>query len=407
MAPAMQPVPMLAPERHLQSDALATDRILEAAQALIASGRYILGEEVVALEREVAEAMGSRYALGVSSGTDALLLSLMALGVAPGDQVICPSYTFFATAGVVARLGARPVFVDSCPACMALDVAQTARSITPLTRAIVPVHLFGHAAPMAQITALGRSHGVAVVEDVAQAMGTRLGDTDRCAGTLGQLGCLSFFPSKNLGGFGDGGMVLGQDAALMDRARSLRMHGASDPRYVHRQVGGNFRLDALQATLLRCKLPDYQEHLARRRAHAERYTEQLMATQRATQRRCSCASGTQTPAEMTAMVTDGAALGLPSFAPGDTVNQFVVTLSSPALRDRVHKSLTDDGVQTSIYYPLPLHLQPCFAHLGYNSCALPTAERLSQTSLALPIAAELTEEEIDRVCASLVKSLCS
>lgn len=396
---------MLAPERHLTPGAQATQEVMAAAQALLASGKYILGAEVDALEAEVAQMVGAPFALGVSSGTDALLLALMALGIGPGDQVICPSYTFFATAGVVARLGARPVFVDSCSACMTLDVAQVQRAITPLTRAIVPVHLFGHTAPMAPLMQLAQDHQLRVVEDVAQAMGTRVDASERWAGTWGDLGCLSFFPSKNLGGFGDGGMVLGQDAALMARARALRMHGAGEPRYLHRHVGGNFRLDALQATLLRQRLPHTEDQLRRRRAHAERYTEQLLASGHALQRSCGCASGGSPAPLPRKEEAPRALLGLPRFAPGDTVNQFVVTLASQKHRDALQRQLSAAAVATSIYYPLPLHLQPCFAHLGYRRGSLPVAEALSETSLALPVASELTTQEIDAVCGVMCSAL--
>ena len=245
---------------------------MAACERVLRSGHFIQGPEVEAFERECAAALGAPHAIAVSSGTDALLVALMALGVGPGDEVICPSFTFFATAGSVARLGATPVFADVRADDFNLDPADLARRFTPRTKAIIPVHLFGQAADMDAILSLAREHGVAVIEDAAQSFGAK--HRDRCVGTLGDFGTFSFFPSKNLGGFGDGGLVTTMRDDLAERVRLLRTHGAK-PKYYHAEVGGNFRLDALQAALLRVKLPHRQAYAAARRANATAYAAAL------------------------------------------------------------------------------------------------------------------------------------
>src|SRR5580658_2762091 len=244
----------------------------EAFLRVLRSGHFILGAEVERFERALAEFTGAKYALGVSSGTDAILVALMALGIGPGDEVLCPTFTFFATAGCVARVGAKPVFVDSCPVCFNLDLRDAARRITPRTKAILPVHLFGQAAEMDAVLELARQHGLRVIEDAAQAMGATY--RGRQVGTLGDFGTISFFPTKNLGALGDAGAVLTNDAALFERAKILRMHGM-EPKYHHQVVGGNFRLDALQAALLSVKLPHFDGYTAARRRNAALYTERL------------------------------------------------------------------------------------------------------------------------------------
>ena len=231
----------------------------EAFLRVLRSGHFILGPEVDRFERALAEFTGAKHALGVSSGTDAILVALMAHGIGPGDEVLCPSFTFFATAGCVARVGATPVFVDSCPVCFNLDVRDAARRITPRTKAIIPVHLFGQPAEMDGVLDLARRHGLRVIEDAAQAMGATY--RGRQVGTLGDFGTISFFPTKNLGALGDAGALLTNDTALFERAKILRMHGM-DPKYVHQVVGGNFRLDALQAAMLSVKLPRFDGYSA-------------------------------------------------------------------------------------------------------------------------------------------------
>jgi dTDP-4-amino-4,6-dideoxygalactose transaminase len=339
--------------RHEVRDAI--DRVCDAQQ-------FILGEEVAALEREVGAFCEARFAIGVSSGTDALLAALMARGVGPGDEVITSSYSFFATAGTIARLGARPVFVDIEPSSFNLDPAALAAVVTPRTRAIVPVHLFGRACDMAAVLGVATQHGLAVVEDAAQAIGAR-DDQGRSAGSAGTLGCLSFFPSKNLGAFGDGGMVLTNDAELAERVRTLRVHG-SRPKYHHHFVGGNFRLDAIQAAVLRVKLKHLPAWTKARQENAERY------------RTLFRESGLD------------AQVRLPVDAPNHVYNQFVVRGRD---RDGLRRFLHDRGVATEVYYPVPLHLQPCFRDLGHREGDLPAAEAAARESLALPIYPELTE----------------
>ncbi|HLS28881.1 MAG TPA: DegT/DnrJ/EryC1/StrS family aminotransferase, partial [Opitutales bacterium] len=254
-----------------QHNALDSE-LKEAFARILESGQYVLGPENEAFEEALAAFTGARYALGVSSGTDALLLALMTLGIGPGDEVICPTFTFFATAGSIARTGARPVFADSGPHSWNLDVADVERRITPRTKAIIPVHLFGEMANMEALRELAKVHDLAVIEDAAQALGadSEIGQ----AGTIGDFGAFSFFPSKNLGCLGDGGLLITSDKELAERARILRVHGM-EPKYFHPYIGGNFRLDPLQAAILRVKLPHYSDYTEKRRANAEFYLERL------------------------------------------------------------------------------------------------------------------------------------
>jgi dTDP-4-amino-4,6-dideoxygalactose transaminase len=336
------------------------DEVRAAIDRVCDSQQFILGPEVEALEREVAAFCGVGHAVGVSSGTDALLVALMALGVGAGDEVITPAYSFFATAGAVARLGARPVFVDIEPGTFNLDAAQVKGKVTARTKAVLPVHLFGRCAEMDPLLGLG----VPVVEDAAQAIGARDGKGRR-AGATGRVGCFSFFPTKNLGGFGDGGMVVTDDGELAERLRVLRVHG-SKPKYYHRVVGGNFRLDALQAAVLRVKLKHLPRWSEGRRANAERY------------RRLFAEEG---------LTTD---VRLPGDVPGHIYNQFVVRARQ---RDRLRAHLEKEGIGTEVYYPVPLHLQECFAPLGHRKGDFPQSEAAAADSLALPIYPELAESQ--------------
>ena len=345
------------------------EEVQEAVLRVCSSQRFILGPEVAALEEEVAAHTGARFAIGVSSGTDALLVSLMALGVGPGDEVITTAYSFFASAGVIARLGARPVFVDIDPDTFNMDPAAVAAHMTERTRAVMPVHLFGRCMDLDPILELAGQAGVAVVEDAAQSFGA----TDargRAAGAIGAAGCFSFYPSKNLGAFGDGGMVVTSDEELAARIRMLRVHGEA-PKYHHRLVGGNFRLDSLQAAVLRVKLKHVGEWTEARRRAAGRYRE-LLAEAASAER-----------------------LVLPGDCPGHVYNQFVVR--SPE-RDRLRAFLADRGVGTEVYYPLPLHLQDCFESLSYRRGDFPNAEAAARSSLALPIYPELTLPQQQYVC---------
>jgi dTDP-4-amino-4,6-dideoxygalactose transaminase len=330
-----------------------------AVKRVLESGQYILGEEVAALEREIAEALGVAHAIGVSSGTDALLVALQALGVGPGDEVVTTALSFFATAGAIARLGARPVFADVEPDSFNLDPADALRRVGPRTRAFVPVHLFGRPARVAPLGAAG----LPIVEDAAQALGAA------GVGKLGRVATLSFFPSKNLGAAGDAGMVTTDDGELGDRMRLLRTHG-SRPKYVHHIVGGNFRMDALQAAVLRAKLPQLADWNRRRRANATRYRALL----------------------------DSTPLVLPADGEGHIWHHFVVR--APA-REALRAHLRERGVETEVYYPRPLHLQPCFAELGGKPGDLPEAERAAAEVLALPVHPELDDAQLEFVAQSI------
>ncbi len=345
------------------------DEVLAAVQRVCESQQFILGPEVEAFEREMGERIGCRHAIGVSSGTDALLAAMMALGIGPGDEVVTSTYSFFATAGCIARLGARPVLVDIDPQTFNIDVDGVRASLGPRTRAIVPVHLFGQCAELAPLVDLSATHGVPLVEDAAQAIGAVY--HGRQAGTFGALGCFSFFPSKNLGAFGDGGLVTTDDDGLAAIVRRLRNHGA-ERQYFHRTVGGNFRLDALQAAVLRIKAPHLPTWTAARQRNAARYRDLFRAH-----------------------ALEGV-VRLPAEAPDRThiYNQFVIRVPE---RDRVRAALQARGIATAIYYPVPLHLQECFAGLGYREGELPEAEAAARDSLALPIFGELTLEQQEYV----------
>ncbi|WP_298981898.1 DegT/DnrJ/EryC1/StrS family aminotransferase [Caldilinea sp.] len=351
------------------------DEIHAAIERVVESQQFILGPEVEALEEEVAAYSHCRYGVGVSSGTDALLVSLMAIGLQPGDEVITTPYTFFATAGSIARLGARPVFVDIDPQTYNLDPAKLETAITPRTRAIMPVHLFGQMADMDPLLVVAERHGLYVIEDAAQAIGAEY--KGRRAGSLGHLGCFSFFPSKNLGGFGDGGMVVTNDPDLADRVRLLRGHGAR-PKYYHKVVGGNFRLDALQAAVLRVKLKHLDAWTAARQRNAERYRQLFTAA--------------------------GVDVGLPCDAGygRHIYNQFVIRSRR---RDALMAHLKAHGVGCEIYYPAPLHLQECFADLGYKVGDFPASEQAAQETLAIPIYPELSEAQQETVVRAVAEAL--
>jgi len=337
-------------------------QLLAAIERVCDSGRFIMGAEVEALERELAEALEVEHAIGVSSGTDAILVALMALGIGPGDEVITSTYSFFATAGSVSRVGATPVFVDIRPDTFNLDPDGVQRALTPRTRAIIPVHLFGLCADMEPILRIAAERGLPVVEDACQAIGSRY--RGRQAGSLGTAGCFSFFPSKNLGAFGDGGLVTTTDGALANEMRLLRNHGA-EPKYFHRRIGGNFRLDALQAAVLRVKLPHLASWTLRRRENAARYDDLFVR----------------------AGLSDRIARPVAPAGYDHIFNQYVIRVPE---RDRLKSRLAERGIGTEIYYPVPFHLQECFADLGYTRGAFPEAERAAESSLALPIYAELT-----------------
>lgn len=354
----------------------AIDRVLMAQQ-------FILGPEVAALESDIAAYSRTSHGIGVSSGTDALLVALMALGLGPGDEVITTPYSFIATAACIARLGARAVFVDIDPVSYAIDPAGVAAAFTDRTKAVLPVHLYGQMADMTRLLELSRPRGIAVVEDAAQAIGAER-DGVR-SGQSGTLGTLSFFPSKNLGAAGDGGMVLTSDEALARRVRLLRNHGQA-PKYFSEALGGNFRLDALQAAILRAKLPYLDGWIAARQSNASRY------------RRMFAEQGVDPGAVVLAGET---ALALPQEATGvrHVWHQFVVRSTR---RDALRAHLTAAGIGSEIYYPRPLHLQTCFASWGYGPGDFPESERAARETLAIPIYPELTERQQARVVATIV-----
>ncbi len=389
---------MSVPLLDLNAQNLALESELKSAfDRVLRSGQFILGPEVQDLEAKIAAMVDVRHGIGVSSGTDAILLALMTLGIGPGDQVICPTYTFFATAGCVARVGAKPVFVDSCPICFNLRVDEVARRITPKTRAIIPVHLFGQAAELDGILAVARAHGVAVIEDAAQSLGTAY--KGRPVGSLGDFGIFSFFPSKNLGGFGDGGIVVTNDDDLAAKARSLRAHGAR-PKYYHKYVGGNFRLDPLQAALLSVKLPHYHEYTEKRRANAAYYTEKLSripGVARAERAGPACFNGA------TADVPAGGRILLPvSHDQRSHIwNQYTLRVIGDGKRDALRAALKAKEIGTEIYYPVPMHRQECFAYLGSGAESLPTAERLATEALSIPVYPELERAQQDEVIAAI------
>lgn len=357
---------------------------------VVASQRFVLGPVVQACEQAVADYVGSADGIGVSSGTDALLVALMAENIGPGDEVVTTPFSFFATAGAISRVGATPVFVDIDPATFNIDAALIEDRITARTRAILPVHLFGQMAEMALIMEIARRHDLAVIEDAAQAIGAR--HDEHSAGTVGHYGCFSFYPTKNLGGYGDGGIVVTDDPARAEKLRALRVHGETT-RYHHRFVGGNFRLDALQAAVIHAKLP-----------HLERWTEARIANA-ALYGRLLGESATAQAESTTAPAEDRGAPGPATLAlPRTTTerhvfNQFVVRVAD---RDGVQARLTTAGIGTAIYYPVPLHLQECFAELGYRAGDLPNAERAAKEVLALPIFPELTAEQSRYVAQNMV-----
>jgi dTDP-4-amino-4,6-dideoxygalactose transaminase len=354
-------VPLL--DLHAQYSPLR-DALLDAVTRVCDSQRFIGGPEVEGLERELCAALGYPHAIGLSSGTDAVLAALMALDIRPGDEVITPTYSFFATAGCVVRAGGTPVLVDSEPGTFNIDTEAAIAAITPRTKAIIPVHLFGQAAEMQPLMEAATPRGIAVIEDAAQAIGCTY--HGQPVGTIGAIGCFSFFPSKNLGAFGDAGFVTTTDAALAKKLRLLRTHGM-EPKYYHHIVGANFRIDAIQAAVLRVKLPKLEGWSAGRRANAARYR---------------------------AMFADAglSEVVLPVEAPDRThiYNQFVIRVPK---RDQLRAHLDKAGIGTEVYYPVPFHLQECFKDLGYKAGAFPEAEAAASDSLALPIYPELSEAQ--------------
>ncbi len=344
--------------------------IMEAIERVADSQGFVLGPEVRAFEEEIARYCGAGHAIGVSSGTDALLVAMMALGIGAGDEVITTPYTFFSTAGCVHRLGARVVFVDIDPETFNIDPAGIERAITDRTRAIMPVHLYGRCADMEPILDVARSRAIPVIEDAAQSLGAEASGVR--AGAIGDVACFSFYPAKNLGAFGDSGMVtVREDERLAETIRILRNHGSRE-RYFHPLVGGNFRLDEIQAAVLRVKLRHLDAWSDARRANAEAYTRLFTEAGLA-----------------------GDAVQLPAAPPDRHIwNQYVIRARR---RDELVEHLRSNAIGCAIYYPLPLHLQECFAYLGYPEGAFPHSERAARETLAIPVYPELTATQRERV----------
>ena len=379
----IQPVPLLDLKAQYAG---IRDEIRHALDRVIESQHFILGPEVEALEREIAAYSQCAHAIGVSSGTDALLVSLMALKVGPGDEVITTSFSFFATAGSIARLGAKPVFVDIDPRSYNMDPAALEAAITPSTKAVIPVHLYGQMSDMDSVMEIARKRGIAVIEDAAQAIGAEY--RGRRAGSIGDLGCFSFFPSKNLGGFGDGGMVVSNDPELADRVSLLRSHGYR-PKYYNKVVGGNFRLDPIQAAVLRVKLAYLDDWSSARQRNADRY------------RRLFGEAGIA--AEYDAVAgppPNKITLPLDLNYGRHIYNQFVIRSKH---RDDLQSFLKERKIGTEIYYPVPLHRQECFADLGYRDGDLRESERAAAETLALPIYPELTESMQESVVEAVAR----
>ena len=366
------------------------DEIRAAMDEVVESQYFIMGPAVEALEKDIARYCDVKHAVGCASGSDALLLALMAIDVKPGDEVICPAYTFFATGGSIARLGVKPVYADIDPVTYNMDPEHTrelARQCKRL-KAIMPVHLYGQAADLDAYLELGSQFNVPVIEDAAQAIGT-LDNNARPAGSRGTIGCFSFFPSKNLGGFGDGGIITTSDDKLADLLGILRLHG-SRPKYYHSFIGVNSRLDALQAAVLRVKLRHLDQWHAARQRNAKLY-DKLFSE-----------AGAKTSQHF--LMDGGLPLRYPS-APRPPArhiyNQYVVRVPEDQ-RDALRDHLKERGVGTEIYYPVPLHLQKCFDYLGYNEGDLPHSEAAAKQTIALPIYPELTEAQIRHVAQTII-----
>ena len=387
------------PLLDLQSQyATIREEVREAFDRVADSQHFILGPEVEALEQEVAHYSQCAFAIGVSSGTDALLAALMAIDIKPGDEVITTPYTFFATSGAIARLGAKPVFADIDPFSFNLDVTKIEAAITERTRAILPVHLYGQVAEMDAIMDLANRHKLFVIEDAAQAIGAEY--NGRRAGSIGHLGCFSFYPSKNLGGFGDGGMITTNDAVLADRVKLLRAHGES-PKYYSKIVGGNFRLDALQAAVLRIKLQYLDQWTAARQRNAALYRAlfneaelSIRPDSLAYLRNDGDANGS------TSALTKMNGVVLPAEAANrrHVYNQFVIRSGQ---RDSLMSFLKKREIGSEIYYPVPAHLQECFDGGVGKAGDFPVSERAAQETLALPIYPELTREMLSTVVSAI------
>ncbi len=374
------------------------DEIKKKLDGVLESQHFILGKEVQELERKVAEYIGTKHAIGVSSGTDALLISLMAIDIKPGDEVILPSYSFFATAGVVARMNATPVFADINPYTFNINPLDIEKRVTEKTRAIIPVHLYGQSCEMNEIIKIAGKYKLKIIEDAAQAIGTQYKNGIK-VGALGDIGCFSFFPSKNLGCFGDGGIVTTNNDELGEKLRILRVHG-SKPKYYHKIIGGNFRLDEIQAAVLNVKFPYLDKWSAKRRENAELYNK-LFIQSGLSEREGSLIYDEKNkvllPKAMYKGYKDSEEKEIINY---HIYNQYVIRVKE---RDSLKKFLTENEIGTEIYYPVPFHRQECFKYLNCNMNSYPISDDAASTSLALPIYPELSTEQIQYVVDTIHK----
>lgn len=359
---------------------------LDAVLIRIAESQYfILGPEVENMEKAMCEYLGCKFAYGVSSGTDALLLALMAVGIKPGDEVIVPTYSFFATAGVVARLNAIPVLTDIDPVTFNISIDDFKNKITPRTKAVIPVHLYGQSADMEPIMEIAKNNNIKIIEDAAQAIGTQYKD-GKFAGAIGDIGCFSFFPSKNLGCFGDGGLVTTNDPDLAGMLHIMRVHGGK-PKYYHKVIGGNFRLDALQAAVISVKLPHLDSWSAKRRQNAEAYI-RLFKDAGLAEDTGKLTFDKRNEVLLPKAIYQELSSSVKNY---HIYNQFIIRVEK---RDELRDHLTKNKIGNEIYYPIPFHLQECFSYLNNKKGDFPQSEFSAETSLALPIYPELTEEQI-------------
>jgi len=375
---------MKVPLLDLKAQYKTIQKEAEAALLRVAESQYfILGKEVEALEKTIKDYIGTKYAIGVSSGTDALLIALMSINIEPGDEVILPTYSFFATAGVVARLKAIPVFTDISPITMNIDPEDIERKITAKTKAIIPVHLYGQSAEMDKIMEIAEKHNLKVIEDGAQAIGAQYKD-GRKVGAIGDIGCFSFFPSKNLGCFGDGGIVTTNDDDLGDRLKIMRVHGGK-PKYYHKIIGGNFRLDEIQAAVLNVKFPHLDNWSAKRRENAKLYTKLFLEKKLAEE------EGKTEIDEKNKVLLPKAIYENSGQKNYHIFNQYIIRVNK---RDELKKYLQENEIGCEIYYPVPFHKQECFAYLNLDKSQYPISDFAADNSLALPIYPELTKEQI-------------
>jgi dTDP-4-amino-4,6-dideoxygalactose transaminase len=391
-------VPLL--DLKLQYNSLKKE-LDEALLSVAESQRFILGPVVEEMEKKFCDFLKCEHALGVSSGTDALLIALMAIDIKPGDKVIVPAYSFFATAGVVVRLNAIPVFVDIDPVTFNINPDDFKKKITAKTKAVIPVHLYGQSCEMDTIMEIAEKHNVKVVEDAAQAIGTQYKD-GKCVGTIGDIGCFSFFPSKNLGCFGDGGLVTTNNRELADKLRILRVHGGF-PKYYHKMIGGNFRLDAIQAAVINVKLPHLNSWSEARRKNARLYNKLFIEADLTEDiGRISFDNKNKVLLPKAVYKSDSrkSEIGNPK---SDIVNyhiynQYIIRIQS---RDEARKFLLKNEIGTEIYYPVPFHQQECFSNLGYRTGDFPVSESAANTSLALPVYPGVSEEQIKYVVSKI------